>query len=366
MLIPFTAYRRRYTVGVLISIAILNSLLLLGLATKTDVSAGEWAFAVAAIIAGVSYASVRDAAGVLAYAGESAKFYRDEADFELLARYAGGWRRLLTALAHPGFSALVLSILLTGAYALGGAAWGEASRPRLIFTALMLVLVFPGILSWLLHFLAPVLVGWKEVQARLAPSATKASDSLPQLLRQTAAQDVLITALITATLTLPLRHSPDFHPASGYASPEFMIAALLLAMIVLPLSLISAWRPRVYACSGELYRRSGIDLAALPLTATGASRWKRWLRYSLMLCGLTILTCLLLDAMYANAPVVIALALLLLPVVPIVWIERNMLLGLNYHDAAQLVREHPLRTMSAEKMLEFVQGIGIDPDADRH
>jgi len=364
MLIPFTAYRRRYAVHVLISIAILNSLLLLGLATKTAVSPGEWAFAVAAIIAGVSFASVRDAIGVLAYAGESAKFYRDEADFELLARYAGGWRHWLSKLAYPWISALVLSILLTAAYALGNVAWGEASCPRLIFTALMLVLVFPGILSWLLHFLAPVLVGWKEVRARLTPSATKASGSLPQLLRQTAAVDVLITALITAALTLPLRHSPDFHPASGYASPEFMIAALLLTMIVLPLSLISAWRPRVYACSGELYRHTGIDLAALPLTATGTSRWKRWLRYSLTLCSLTIITCLLLDAMYTDAPILIALTLLLLPVVPIVWIERNMLLGLNYHDAAQLVREYPLRTMSAEKMLEFVQGIELD--ADRH
>jgi len=351
MLIPFTAYRRRHAIGVFISIAILNALLLLGLATKTAVTPAEFAFAIAAIAAGVGYASIRDMAGTLAYAGEALKFYRDEADFAALKRYASGWRRHVSVLAAPLPAAITLGSGLTALYALCRLLWPQV--PPLLLSGLLLVLVYPFILSRLVHFLAPVFVGWKEISALRPPSASTAPLPIHRLLHRLAAQDLLVTALITCALALPVRHSPGFQATSGYGSAEFIVTALILVLIVLPLVLISAWRARQQACSGELYRAKGIDLSQPPPPAATGSRWQRWFRYSLTLCALTPFTCLLLGALPIAVPIQLTLALLLLPIAPMFWCERTRTLSANFHDAAQLLTEFPPRNLNPERMLEL-------------
>jgi len=348
MLMPFTDYRRRHAIGVFISIAILDALLMLGLATKTAVTPAEFAFALAAMIAGVSFASIRDIAGSLVYAGEALKFYRDEADFAELKRYASGWRRHVIRLSDPGSAAIVLAAGLTGLYALCRMLWPQ--MPHLLLTGLFLVLVYPLALSRLIHFLAPVLIGWKEIKAP-TPADTW---TIPRLLHRLAAADLAITALITAALALPVRHSPGFQATSGTGSVEFIVAALLLVLIVLPLTLISAWRARQPACAGELYRAQNTDRSLPQLTPPG-SRWQRWFRYSLMLCALTPLTCLLLGTLPAAVPVPLTLALLLLPIAPMFWRERTRTLSANFHDAAQLLSEFPARHLNPERMLELSQ-----------
>jgi len=350
MLIPFTAYRRRHAIGVFISIAILNALLLLGLATKTAVTPAEYAFAIAAIIAGVSYASIRDVAGHLAYAGEALKFYRDEADFAALKRYASGWRRHVTVLAAPLPAAIALTTISTTLYTLCRLLWPQL--PHLLLSGLFLVLVYPLALSRLVHFLAPVLVGWKEIESH-RPSPTPAdTPPLPCVLRRLATADMAVTALITAALALPVRHNPGFQAASGTGSAEFIVSALILVLIVLPLTLISAWRARQPACAGDLYRRD-TDLSQQPPPIPPGSRRQRWLRYSLMLCALTPLTCLLLGTLPITVPVPLTLALLLLPIVPIFWTERTHTLTASFHDAAQLLTEFPPRNLNPERMLEL-------------
>jgi len=302
MLIPFTHYRRRHAIGVFIAIAILDALLMLGLATKTAVTPAEFTFAIAAITAGVSYASIRDMAGHLAYAGEALKFYLDEADFAALKRYASGWRRYATLLSNPLAAAIVLAAVLTGLYALCRMLWPQL--PHLLLTGLFLVLVYPLALSRLVHFLAPVLIGWKEAKAHLRTPPPAGTRTIPRLLHRLAAADLAITALITTALALPVRHSPGFQATSGTDSLEFIVAALILVLIVLPLTLISAWRARQPVCAGELYRAKSIDLSQCPSPAPdNSTRWQRWFRYSLTLCALTPLTCLLLDALPVNVPI---------------------------------------------------------------
>jgi len=350
MLIPFTHYRRRHAIGVFIAIAILDALLMLGLATKTAVTPAEFTFAIAAITAGVSYASIRDMAGHLAYAGEALKFYLDEADFAALKRYASGWRRYATLLSNPLAAAIVLAAVLTGLYALCRMLWPQL--PHLLLTGLFLVLIYPLALSRLVHFLAPVLIGWKEAKAHLRTPPPAGTRTIPRLLHRLAAADLAITALITTALALPVRHSPGFQATSGTGSVEFIVTALILVLIVLPLTLISAWRARQPVCAGELYRAQNTDLALPPLTPPG-SRWQRWCRYSLTLCALTPLTCLLLGALPTAVPVPLALALLLLPIAPIFWRERTRTLRANFHDAAQLLTEFPPRNLNPERMLEL-------------
>jgi len=351
MLIPFAHYRRRHAVGVYISIAILNALLLLGLATKTTLTPAELAFALIAIVGGVSYASLRDLPGHLIYCGQSPKFYRDEADFALLARYARGWRQWLALVARPLPSAIVLAGGLTGLNAVCSTLW-----PGLWTSAIVLLLASPFTLSWLVWFLAPLLVGWQEVEARSAPYKDTADiRTIPQRIRGLATQDLLVTSLITAALVLPVRHNPGFQPSPGYGSVEFMLAALILVMIVLPLTLVSAWRSRRLSCSGELYRSHLPALTPLPVLGNG-SRWSRWCRYSLLLCGLTPLTCLGLGALHPSAPIELVLLLLLAPLAPVFWIERRRTLVANFQDAAHLVNEFPLYNMPLERMLELTKG----------
>jgi len=352
MLIPFTDYRRRHAIGVFISIAILNALLLLGLATKTAVTPAEFAFAIAAISAGVSFASIRDIVPHLAYAGEALKFYRDEDDFAALKHYASGWRLRATRLAYPLTAATVLSAGFTGLYALCHLLWPQF--PPLLLVSLLLVLVYPLALSRLVHFLAPVLVGWKEVDAQRPSPAPAVPPSIPRMLHLLAAADLAITALITAALALPVRHSPGFQATAGTGSAEFIVSALMLVLIVLPFVLISAWRARQPACSGELYRAQNIDLSQCPSHAPDKrTRWQRWFRYSLTLCALTPFTCLLLDTLPVNLPIQITLALLLLPIAPMFWRERTHTLTASFHDAAQLLTEFPPRNLNPERMLEL-------------
>jgi len=345
MLIPFSRYRRRHAVGVFVSMFILNTLLMLGLATKTHVTPVELSFAVAAIVTAVSYIGIRDTASHLAYAVESPKFYRDEADFELLKRYATGWRKISFVLARPIYPAILMGIVFTSLQVLLGFLLPVSG---LLITGALIVALYPLTLSRLIYFLAPILVGWKEIEASRGRAKSGNTISLRRLIRTIVTTDLLVTALITVALVLPVRHSLAFQPALGYNSTEFILAALILVMIVLALSLPSAWRTRPQVCSGELYRRVGIDFAQ-PLSGppTG-SRWRRGLRYSLILWSLTIVTCLMLGAFYPAAPIQLVLALLLLPLAPIFWIERAATLSVNFRDAAQLLTEFPPRSLSPE------------------
>jgi len=353
MLIPFSAYRRTNLIRQFTSLVVLNTLLLLGLATKTVVTPEEWAFAVAAIIAGVSYASIRDVPGLMAYAEQSPKFYRDEADFTALGRYASGRRKLTaTCLGHPLIAALILGAGLTGLYLLGTSHWPEL--PRLLTTSLALVLVYPLILSGVTRFLTPIFVGWKEIAANSAQTPSSPA-SLPRRLRRTAAEDLTVTALITAALVLPVRHSVAFQHLTGYDSIDFILAALILVLIVLPLTLFSAWRTRLHACAGELYRDQHLIPPAAPTDTTVPSRWRRWLRYSLLLCALTAVTCLTVGALLPELPVEIILALLLAPLVPIFWRERSLTLSANAQDAAALLRAFPPHNLNLERMLELLK-----------
>jgi len=340
MLIPFAHYLRRHTAGVFIAVAILDALLLLGLATKTALSAGELAFAVAAIVGGVSYASLRDLTGMLAYAGQSPKFYRDEADFAQLTGYASGWRNKLAASAGPLPSAIVLAGGFTALNAGCSALW-----PGLWPATALLLLIYPFTLSRLSRFLAPLLVGWKEVQAHIVrqDAASASAPPIAQRIRMIAAQDLAVTLLLTAALALPVHHSPGFAPALGYGSLDFILAALILVMIVLPLTLLSAWRPRAETCAGEL-----------PSTDHG-SRWRRWCRYSLLLCALTIVTCLALGALTPALPIRVTLALLLLPLAPVFWMERTRTLSESFRDAAQLLAQFPPSSLNAERLLELAK-----------
>jgi len=353
MLIPFADYRRQHTAGVLKSMSILGGLLLLGLVTKAEVTPMEWVLAVSAITGAVTYAAIRDVASQLAYALESPKFYREEADFAALARYTTGWRRRLADLVSPVYAAAVMTLLFALLSGLPYALWAEAPAWFwLCLGVLLLLVVYPVVFSRLVDFLAPTLVGWKEIRSHAAAPEAASPRSIPRLLRTIAAEDLAITSLISLALVLPLRHSPDFQPTLGYGSLAFIVAALVLVLMVLPLSLLSAWRPRRFACSGELYRHRGLDETLPAQVNPRTGRWQRWRRYSLVLCALTVVTCLALGALPVVAPIELTLMLLLLPVAPMFWRERCITLAESFHDAAELVRQYPARSLSPEQLLE--------------
>lgn len=341
MLISFRHYRLSYAFSFVLSISILCALLMSGFLGKTGYSQTELTFAMMVIIGGVTYASVRDAAGALAYAVESSKFYRDEADFKLLKSYASGWRSPIVLLAKPMPSAMLMAAIFVGLQSLLTVWHTPVADPSLLATSFLTALLFPIAFSSLIYFLSPVLVGWKEVNARQILPVQTGDLSAIRRIQEIAAGDLLITMLINIALVLPVRHNPDFHPSLGYGSVEFVVAALILTMVVVSLSLLSSWRPRVYACSGDLYRSQGMKPVDPTSRASIGNRWWQWIRYSLLMCGFTTGTCILMGSLYAAAPIQVVLLLLLLPVMPIFWIERNAVLASNFGDATRLVAEHP-------------------------
>ncbi|ABM58292.1 hypothetical protein [Verminephrobacter eiseniae] len=350
MLTSFGRYRLSYAVSLFLAISILGALLMFGFARNAGYTQTDLTFAMTMIICGVTYATVRDAAGAFAYAVESSKFYRDEADFALLKSYACGWRRVAALLARPMPSTLLIAASFLGLQFLATRRLAADSEPNLQAAVLFVAVLFPFALSLLVHFLSPVFVGWKDLDMRKMPPMPQGEGSVAKLMRKIAVADLLITMLINVALVMPVRHNPDFHPSLGYGSVEFVAAALILAMIVGTLSLLSAWRTRVYACSGDLYRLRAIDLTWTPLSQVTGNRWVRWVRYSLLIGGFTIVACLLLGALYETAPIQIVLVLLLLPVAIMFRVERNAVLTSNFRDASQLVAEFPARMPISERI----------------
>lgn len=354
MLISFRRYRFSYAVSLFLSISILGALLMAGFIGKAGYGQADLMFAVAMIIGGMTFATVRDAAGAFAYALESSKFYRDEADFALLKSYVSGWRRVAALLARPMPSALLMAGIFVGLQFLVAPSPPAAPGANLQATTLLVALAFPVALCSLVHFLSPMFVGWKELEARNTPHAPEDLGSAARLMHRIAVADLLVTMLINIALVMPVRHSPDFAPSLGYGSVAFVVAALILSLVVLTLSLLSSWRTRLQPCSGDLYRTRGIAGPQIEILRVRGNRWERWARYSLLMCGLTLGICLLMGSLYGTAPVQLVLGLLLLPVALIFWIERTALLAANFRDASQLVAEFPAR-MPAPARVELAR-----------
>jgi hypothetical protein len=344
MLIPFRKYRIGYTLSFGLSIFILCTLLMAGFLNKTGYSQFELTFAMTAIIGGVTYASMRDAAGGLAYAAESSKFYRDNFYFERLVSYAYGWRSLMTLLARPLPASVLMAVIFLGLESLERALRLPEDHPSLLATSILTIIFFPAALSSLIYFQSPVLVGWKEVRARKILASQAKDVTVRHRIRKITTEDLFITMLINIALVLPVRHNPEFHPSLGYGSTEFISAALILSIVVVSFSLLSSWRSRIYACSGELYIAKQAGAEDPVSMACSENRWKQWLRYSLSVCLFTMGTCLLMGWMYPSAPIEMVLPIILIPVAYIFWIERNSVLTLNFSEASDLVSQHPLRT----------------------
>jgi len=342
MLVRLNHYRRRHALAVFISIATLDALLLAGFIWKRGYSQFELAFAMIAIIAGITYASVRDAAGQYAYAVEALKFFRDEDDFAFLQRYTSGWRKQMSYLLNPCLAAMVMSAVFL-LLSLWPGMMPAHRVPRLLITAGLVVVLFPLLLSRLLYVLSPLLVWWRELQTLgKTPSPASPSPSLSRFIRTRATQDLLVTLIITVALVLPVRHQPDFHPEQGYATVAFFVAALILVWIVLHLSLLSAWRTRRSVCAGELYR---FDLTPPVDAIRIRSRWARWRCHVLLMTIYTGVACCALEAIPASFSPELILLLLLWPVAAIFWHERHITLTSNFHDALRLVTEFPPRML---------------------
>jgi len=344
MLTLFSKYRYNYGIATAVFVAVFNALLMLGLVAKTAVSVGEWIFALAAIIGGMSYAGIRDTAVRLVYAGESPKFYRSEQDIQSLKRYATGWRQVAFFLARPLYGAFILVALFVALHVLLQCLWPSALLP---LTALVLLVFYPITFGCLVCFIAPLFVAWRDEQIIAKLKLSIDNCCVAQLRRKLATEDMLITLLITTALVLPVRHSAEFAPSLGYSSSEFLVAALILVTLVMSLCLLSAWRSRLYSCAGDLYRCKSSDLAGLSLSfAAKNGCWRRWFQYGLMLCAFTLSACLLLGLIYPATPIQMVLLILLLPVAGIFWIERNKVLTENFYQASQVVTEFPLGTFS--------------------
>jgi hypothetical protein len=354
MLISFGRYRFSYAVSLFLSISVLGALLMAGFIGKAGYGQADLTFAMAMIVCGVTFTTIRDAAGTFAYALESSKFYRDEADFALLKSYASSWRRVAALLARPTPSALLMAGFFVGLQFLLAPSLPVAPGPNLRATTLLVAIAFPVALSSLVHFLSPVFVGWKELEARKKPRAPEAPVSAVRLMRRIAVADLLITMLINVALVMPVRHSPDFAPSLGYGSLAFVVAALILAMVVVTLSLLGSWRTRLQPCSGDLYRARDIAGPQVEAPRVSGNRWVRWARYSLLMCGFTLGACMLLGTLYETAPIQLVLGILLLPVALMFWVERTALLAANFRDASQLVVEFPAR-MPAPARVELVR-----------
>jgi|GEM_PF-2929208 len=359
MLTPFQKYRHKYAVVVGLSIVVLDALLMLGLTIKTAISSFDWCFIVAAIVAGVSYAGIRDTAGRLAYAGEATKFYRGKEDFKLLERYAIGWRKIAFLLTKPLYPALLLAVIFVALQIFLSAFFEvllqsvvpSELRGQLLLGAFLLIFLYPISLACLVYFLIPFFAGWKEVQAASVFMRAQRNFYAKQLIKNIAMQDMLITVFISTALVWPLRHSEKFSPLLGYNSIAFFLAALIMLMIVLFFSLLSASRKRLYESTGDLYRLKDSSFTAPVLTeATKSARWHRWFHYILILSAVTAFSCWALGVVYPQAPIELMLIFLLLPVAPIFWIERTLVLRVSFYEAAKMVAEFPLRPSDLQLM----------------
>jgi hypothetical protein len=350
MLISFGRYRFSYAVSLFLSISVLGALLMAGFIGKDGYGQADLTFAMATIVCGVTYATVRDAAGGFAYALESSKFYRDEADFALLKSYDSGCRRIGVLLVRPIASSLLIAALFVGLQFVIIPLLPATSGPNLLASTFLVALIFPVVLSSLVYFLSPVFVGWKELEARKIKQGPEAPGSTVRLIHRIAVADLVITMLINVALVMPVRHSPDFAPSLGYGSAAFVVAALILAMVVVTLSLLSSWRTRLQPCSGDLYRARDIAGPQVEAPRVSGNRWVRWARYSLLMCAFTLGACLLLGTLYETAPIELVLGLLLLPVALMFWVERTALLATNFRDASQLVAEFPARMSGPERV----------------
>jgi hypothetical protein len=350
MLPTFQQHLGRYAVAMWLGISLLCLMLVFALLRNSpSLSLTELLIAAATISFGVSLGALRDAPGYWIYSTLAGKFMMSKAElhqirnlqFSPLTRWLSP---LHNPLALPLLNTLAVGLLIVLGHVL-------FSRHMTLLTIGVLGLLFPLWLCWLLLAAARYQLVLASPEGETEIHQDKRGARRISNYRR---EDLVITLSINFALIWPLQGKPAFSLAAGYATPEFIVAALLLIWIAAFFSLLGARRSRLTSVVGE--RLSQLFLSDSPAPAPRPLRpgLQRLALYYALLAAWAVAICLLLGLLPWTLPFPL-FCLLLLPALGwVYWQERGITLQSDAEQAALFIDEQVVQPVAvARRMPEF-------------
>lgn len=329
MLPTFARHRRRRSIGTAVVIGglclALSGLFILNAPDPTTL---ESILFVAAVCGGICYAAARDATSYWIYAALAPKFYiassSPSADLEKAAS-------MVTARAPLMLRAVIVA-LAAAIFFLAMDAWSPLSRPASIVATT--VVVYPSILAAGLHRAAPLYTA----VAGLSPSARRKALE-PRSAIGFLLEDTVVALSINLAIVSPLARREAFASPGPYASPEFLLSHLGLALFVTMTMFVGARRSRLLSAAGEALCGL-VPPVALPTPRAAPARA---LRRLVLGFGVVTAWLFLLAASFHGLQIapgfMLLYVLLLMPIVGVYAWERSLTLRSDWTRAFEL-REH--------------------------
>ena len=346
MLPNFRTHLGRYAVAQWIGISLLCLLLVFSLVRNSAVlGIFELLSAGVAIVGGVTYGAFRDAPGYWIYSTLGPKFMLSKEELsEVRGLQFNRVLRWLNPVQSP-FGMPLLLIVLVVPLLLAGQMLFPSQQSLLVLV--VIGLVFPLLLSGLLLGSARYFLALASPQGE---AVLREGLRRPRQARLYRCEDLCISLLITFVLICPLQDKPAFSLVAGYASPEFMVAALLLGWIAAFFILLGARRSRLFSVVGERLSAVFDTEAAQPTPIrSGVALLRRLLAYYGLIALWVLVLCLGFAQLPLKPPFPL-FCLLLLPVLGgVFWRERGLTLRRDGREAAQYIEEQAVMPVAVAR-----------------
>lgn len=333
MLPTFQRHTGRYAFGLWLGLSLLCLLLTFALVRNApQLDALVLLLAGIAISFAATLGAVRDAPGYWIYAARSLKFMPSQEEMARLHQLRVtpliGW---LNPLNQPYALPTLVSLLTALLLLVGQALWPAHLE---LLAGVVLCVALPLLLSTLLAGSAPYFMALSspEGEAALGGSARRQLDA-----RRYRLEDLGVSLLLTLALIWPLQDKPAFSLQTGYGTPEFIVAAVILGWIAAFFSLFGARRSRLFSLVGE--QLSSLVRSEAPDTRPASGLLLRHTFYALVIAIWAIGLCLLLAALPLQVPFPQFCALLLAAQGWAFWRERGLTLQRDHHQARQYIDE---------------------------
>ncbi|MBC9251900.1 hypothetical protein A9179_16640 [Pseudomonas alcaligenes] len=284
--------------------------------------------------------AVRDAPGYWIYAARALKFMPGQGELARLHQLRvtpliNGLNPLKQPFVLPGLVTLLVALLL-----LAGQALWPAHLELLALGVLCGVL--PLLLGLILAASAPYFMALVSIEGEAALAGHLKQ---PRDARRYRLEDLGISLLLTLSLIWPLQDKPAFSLQGGYGTPEFIVAAVILAWVAAFFSLFGARRSRLFAQVGE--QLSSLVRCESPRPRRESALLLRHAGYAALIAAWAVLLCLVLAALPQRLPFPLFCALLLAAQGWAFWRERGLTLLRDDRMARQFIDEMQVLPVAA-------------------